>query len=153
MSKSAHRIKSVTATASPTQSTYLLRVEWASGSESTVDLADTIARVPFFAPLKAPELFCQAKVGEWGWDVTWPGGIDMAADRLLSLGLEQSGRADNAKLREWMWSNQLTLTEAANALGMTTRSISAYGTGKRPVPRYISLACKGWEVERRALKA
>ena len=27
---------------------------------------------------------------------------------------------------------------------MTSRTISAYGTGARPVPRYIALACKGW---------
>jgi len=38
-------------------------------------------------------------------------------------------------------------TQAAQALGMTPRTISAYGSGKRPVPRYIALAVKGWEAE------
>ena len=37
----------------------------------------------------------------------------------------------------------------AQALGMTSRTISAYGTGARLVPRYIALACKGWEVAQR----
>ena len=32
---------------------------------------------------------------------------------------------------------------------MTSRTISAYGTGARPVPRYIALACKGCEAEHR----
>jgi hypothetical protein len=30
---------------------------------------------------------------------------------------------------------------------MTSHTLSAYGTGSRPVPRYIALACKGWEDE------
>ena len=49
----------------------------------------------------------------------------------------------------WRVRNGLSLTEAAAALGMTTRTVSAYGSGERPVPRYIVLACKGWEAERR----
>ena len=46
--------------------------------------------------------------------------------------------------------NGLSLTEAAKELGMTPRTMSAYGTGQRPVPRYIALACKGWEKENNA---
>jgi len=45
----------------------------------------------------------------------------------------------------------LSLADAAKALGMTPR-MSAYGTGKRPVPRYIALACKGWDAERNGLE-
>ena len=30
---------------------------------------------------------------------------------------------------------------------MTPRTLSAYGTDNRPVPRYIALACKGWDAE------
>ena len=39
------------------------------------------------------------------------------------------------------------LAAAALALEMTPRTMSAYGTGARPVPRYVALACKGWELE------
>jgi hypothetical protein len=46
----------------------------------------------------------------------------------------------------------LSLADAAKALGMIPRTMSAYGTGKRPVPRYIALACKGWEAERNGLE-
>lgn len=42
---------------------------------------------------------------------------------------------------------RLPLPQAAKALGMTVRTMSAYGTGARPVPRYVALACKGWEAE------
>ncbi len=144
MSNPAHRIKSAHVVRA-----YVVHVQWANGGESDIDLAATIDATAFFEPLKDKRKFRQAKAGEWGWDVTWPNGIDMAADRLLSLALEQSGRTENARLREWMVAHQLTLADAANALGMTPRTISAYGTGKRPVPRYISLACKGWELEQR----
>jgi hypothetical protein len=47
--------------------------------------------------------------------------------------------------------NGLSLADAAKALGMTPR-MSAYGTGKRPVPRYIALACKGWDADRNGLE-
>lgn len=30
---------------------------------------------------------------------------------------------------------------------MTARTMSAYGTGAHPAPRYIALAVKGWETE------
>ena len=88
---------------------HLLHVEWANGGESDIDLSETIAATVFFAPLKDRKIFKQARAGEWGWDVTWPDGVDMAADRLLSLALAQSGKAENAKLREWMVANRLTL--------------------------------------------
>lgn len=48
---------------------------------------------------------------------------------------------------QWRAEHGLTLTQAAQALGMTPRTMSAYGMGSRPVPRYVALACKGWEVE------
>lgn len=54
-----------------------------------------------------------------------------------------------ARLREWMASNRMTLADAARALGMTSRTLNDYETGARPVPRYVALACKGWEAEQR----
>ena len=144
MSKPAHRIKSAHALRP-----YVLHVNWANGGESDIDLSSVISITSFFAPLVDADTFMAAEAGEWGWDVTWPMGVDMAADRLLSLALEQDGKAENARLREWMASNRMTLADAARALGMTSRTINAYGTGARPVPRYIALACKGWEAEYR----
>ncbi|MDP2430893.1 MAG: DUF2442 domain-containing protein [Pseudomonadota bacterium] len=140
MSKPAHRIKSA-----HTVRPHVLHVEWANGGASDIDLSATIAATPFFAPLKDAAVFMAARAGEWGWDVVWPGGVDMAADQLLYLALEQAGKADNARLRKWMANNGMTLNDAATALGMTPRTISAYGSGARPVPRTVALACIGWE--------
>lgn len=142
MSKPAHKIKSAISIRP-----FVLHIEWANGTSSDIDLTSTIERVAFFSPLRSHDVFMQAKAGDFGWDVVWPGGIDMAADRLLVLALEQSGKADNARFREWLSANRLTLADAAKAIGVTSRTINQYGTGARPVPRYITLACKGWESE------
>lgn|GEM_PF-2206193 len=46
----------------------------------------------------------------------------------------------------WMKSHQLSLTTAAEALGISRRMIAHYRTGSRAIPKIVSLACKGWEV-------
>ncbi|MFI4887052.1 MAG: hypothetical protein ACHQIF_16015, partial [Steroidobacterales bacterium] len=42
--------------------------------------------------------------------------------------------------------NGLSLTAAAQALHLTRRTIIYYSTGAKPIPVYIGLACKGWEL-------
>lgn len=49
----------------------------------------------------------------------------------------------------WMDRNGLSLSTAADALGMTRRMMAHYRTGSRAIPRVVALACKGWEAERR----
>ena len=48
---------------------------------------------------------------------------------------------------QWRARNGLSLANAAQALGTSTRTISAYGSGKRAVPRYMALACKDWSAD------
>ena len=48
----------------------------------------------------------------------------------------------------WMARNALSLSSAAEALGMTRRMMAHYRSGTRPVPRIVALACLGWEVIR-----
>lgn len=93
MSKPAHRIKSAQALRP-----YVLHVNWANGGESDIDLSSVISITPFFAPLADTDTFMAAEAGEWGWDVTWPMGVDMATDRLLSLALEQDGKSPLARV-------------------------------------------------------
>ncbi|MCX2813157.1 MULTISPECIES: helix-turn-helix domain-containing protein [Pseudomonas] len=38
-----------------------------------------------------------------------------------------------------------TLDQAAEALGVSPRSISRYSSGREAVPRTLALACLGWE--------
>ena len=74
--------------------------------------------------------------------------IQIGADTLWLDAQAQNTTDYNARIfARWRARNGLTLAAAAQALEMTPRTMSAYGTGARPVPRYVALACKGWELE------
>jgi len=81
--------------------------------------------------------------------VEWPDlDIQIGADTLWLDAQAQNAADENTRIfARWRARHGLSLKDAAAALGITPRTISAYGTCKRPVPRYIALACKGWEVE------
>ena len=45
----------------------------------------------------------------------------------------------------WMHRNGLSLSTAADALGISRRMVSYYRTAHKSIPRAIWLACLGWE--------
>jgi len=49
----------------------------------------------------------------------------------------------------WRWKHGLSLTAAADALGLSRRTIAYYVSGEQEVPRTVLLALKGWEQEER----
>ena len=87
---------------------------------------------------------------DMGWTAEWPElDIQIGANTLLLDAEAQNALDENTRIfLEWRVKNGLSLEDAAHALGMTPRTMSAYGTGRRPVPRYIALACIGWETRR-----
>jgi len=129
---------------------YRLRLAFINGSRCTLDFAPLLAESPGLAPLRNEAAFTKATViaGE-GWAVVWPEhDIQIGADTLWLDSQAQNAPDENSRIfARWRARNGLSLAAAAKALGLTTRTISAYGTGERPVPRYIALACKGWEAE------
>ena len=140
------RLKAVTALPG-----HRLELTFVDGSQRVVSLAQDIARLPGLAPLADPQVFAGAQVIEGeGWTVEWEAvDIQIGADTLLLEALAQAAADDNTRtFLSWRARNGLSLAEAGRALGLTPRTISAYGTGTRRVPRYIALACKGWEFER-----
>jgi hypothetical protein len=48
----------------------------------------------------------------------------------------------------WMHRNKLSLSGAADALGISRRMVSYYRRAHKAIPRSIWLACLGWEVTR-----
>jgi len=86
-------------------------------------------------------------VEEWGGGVTWDGEglLSLAATTLYRLACEQAGDATRL-FDAWMMRHGLSATAAAQALGMTRRTVIHCRTGSRPVPKVVGLACKGWEV-------
>ena len=142
MRKNSFRLADVTALP-----TYKLEITYTDGSLITVDLEKLINAFEAFAALKDLSEFASATVTDFGFTIEWSCGASLDSDRLFEMGLEQTGMIANAHFRRWQDANQLSLTQAALAIGLTRRTISQYRTGKRPVPRTVSLACKGWEVE------
>lgn len=129
---------------------YRLRLTFVDSSVYTVSLADEFDKFPGLQPLRDPAAFAKACVIEGeGWTVEWPDhDIQIGADTLWLDAQAQNAEDENTRIfTQWRRQNGLTLPQAAKALGMTARTMSAYGTGARPVPRYVALACKGWEVE------
>lgn len=100
--------------------------------------------------LRDAEFFARVTLGEGGHSIEWPGDLDIGADTLWELALRQNGRADAAEFIRWRWKHGLSLTQAAEAIGMSRRQIAYYASGEHEVPRTVLLACKGWEVEQQA---
>ena len=123
-----------------------LSIDWSTGETLSVNL--TALATPPFDAWQSPAFFAQMQLEAWGGHgLDWPGGLSLDADRLYALCREQAVSPAARAFDAWMQRNRLSLTAAAQALGMTRRSITAYRTGNRPVPRTVALACKGWEVE------
>ncbi|MBK5276585.1 MAG: DUF2442 domain-containing protein [Desulfuromonadales bacterium] len=127
-----------------------LAISWSTGENLAIDLTNTIKHHSIFAPLSDPATFSQVVVEEWGHGLDWPGGLDMGADRLYQLCREQAGLLSPVAFDGWIKKNSLSLTTAADALGMTRRMIAHYRSGSRPIPKTVQLACIGWETLKKA---
>lgn len=127
-----------------------LRITWSTDEEFEVDLAEPITRLNTLAPLRDPTFFARVQIGEWGHSVHWNDEIDLGADRLYERCKEQAGELSPRQFDAWMKQHQLSLTTAADALGLSRRMIAHYRTGSRPIPKVVGLACKGWEVQHKS---
>jgi hypothetical protein len=56
-----------------------------------------------------------------------------------------TGEVSHQMFDLWMTRNGLSLTTAAEALGLSRRMVSYYRTAHKPIPRQTWLACLGWE--------
>lgn len=128
----------------------VLKASYTDGRIITVDMNGSIRDYAVFAPLSDNAEFATAKVVDWGWSLEWDCGATIDCDRLIELALEQSGLAENVAFRQWQDRNGLSLSAAAEAIGLTRRTVSQYRTGARPVSRTVALACKGWEAMKKA---
>ncbi|MGH8255580.1 MAG: DUF2442 domain-containing protein [Steroidobacteraceae bacterium] len=127
---------------------YTLTIAFMNGRALAINLRDFVHRFKGLRPLRDPAVFACADVGEDGFSLVWPGDLDVGADQLYEMALEQNGRRDAAAFIRWRWRNKLSLSEAANALGLSRRMVSYYESGEQEVPRTVLLALKGWEAER-----
>lgn len=130
---------------------FKMKLAFRNGSDYIVDFLPFFAESKGLAPLRDPLAFAKATVDPDGWVVEWlEFDIQIGADTLWLDAQAQHAPEENTRIfTQWRARHGLSLADAAEALGMTVRTMSSYGSGSRPVPRYIALACIGWEVKQR----
>ena len=134
-------IKTVTATPPAT-----LALGWSDGTTAAIDLAQFI-RERRLRALRDPLMFAQVRLGDWGHSVVWPEGTELGAEKLWLETLTATGRSDTRAFLEWRLRHGLSLSETAQALGLSRRMVAYYSNGEKRVPRPILLACRGWEAD------
>jgi hypothetical protein len=124
-----------------------LVVAWDDGRRAEIDLAPLIAARKGLAPLADPDLFHRVHVSDDGWSIEFPQcGIDFASAQLRRWADEQAGEAmPAATFRAWMEGHGLTLDRAADALGLSRRTVAYYLSGEQPVPKTVMLATEGYD--------
>lgn len=128
---------------------YLLRLSYADGKVFDVDLRPWIETTDALRPLSNPTLFAGASLGAGGCYVEWvQDELDLAADNLRNLAIEQAGGIGHERIWNWLCDNRLTLEQAAAALGISRRMLIYYRDGEKPIPRAVWLACLGWDAVR-----
>jgi hypothetical protein len=131
-----------------------LVITWKGGAESLIDVAPHLARYVIFAPLnpsargkaRGQALFRTVTVGDWGWCVHWTDDMEIAADMLWRLALEQGA----AWLRAWRAAHGMTQQQAARALGVSPRMWRYYEAGTHLLPKTVRLAAIGLDAQARA---
>jgi hypothetical protein len=124
-----------------------LELDWNTRETLRLDLAPLVKQYAALVPLREEAVFAALRVDDWGHALEWPDGLELGADRLYELSREQAGLPTASQFNAWMERYHLSLTDAANALGMTRRMMTHYRTGSRPIPKVVMLACRGWETD------
>ncbi|HXQ51473.1 MAG TPA: hypothetical protein VN802_10300 [Stellaceae bacterium] len=145
--KKQPRIEAVTA-----EKPYRVLVAWSKGAApDRVDLDDLVQSLKGLAPLRDAALFRKVRVKEWGWAIEWPrrgGGLDVGAETLWRLALEQKGEAMPAhQFARWRTRHKLDFDEAAKALGLSRRMVIYYDQGQKPIPKTVWLATLGYDAK------
>jgi Protein of unknown function (DUF2442) len=128
-----------------------LNVTWDDGRNGPIDLSLIIAHRPALAPLANADEFAQAVISPNGWSLEWPCGIDFGGPQLRRWADEQGGETMAAHVfRRWVEGNALTLDRAAQALGLSRRTIAYYLSGEQPIPKTVMLATIGYDHQQAA---
>ena len=131
---------------------YNLRLTYADGEVLTVNLQPWIGSTKALYPLKNTDMFVKARRGLGGRSVDWTDGasieLDLGADNLRNLAVEQAGGIGHERIWNWLHVTELTLEQAALALGISRRMLIYNRDGEKSIPRSVWLACLGWEAVR-----
>jgi len=138
-----HRIASVVAD----PDTLRLTLRWKNGAVTVKELRRDIEHRPAFKPLRDPRRFLRVRVRDRGYSIAWAGtDVELSADALwyqarprdLPFPDEVMTATD---FKHWMRDRGLSLSTAAEALGLSRRVVAYYAGGSRRIPRVVFLAC------------
>lgn len=130
---------------------YRLRTVWSTGETLEIDVEERLRRHKRLAPVLDPEVFSRVHVSEWGNSIEWFD-EEFGADNVYAWAREQAGEVSHEMFDEWMTRNGLSLSGAAEALGISRRMVSYYRTAHKLIPRQTWLACLGWEAVKPAAR-
>lgn len=123
---------------------YHLRTSWNTGETLDVSVLQPLQSHSDLAPILQLDVFKRVHLSEWGNSVEWFD-EEFAADNLYAWAKEQAGEVSHQMFDDWMRRNQLSLTTAAEKLGMSRRMVGYYRTAQKAIPKTVWLACLGWE--------
>lgn len=123
---------------------YCLRTHWSTGEVLEVDVGAILRKHAALKPLLDPKVFARVHIGEWGSSIEWFD-EEFGADNVYAWAKEQAAEVSHEMFDSWMTRNGLSLSSAAEALGISRRMVSYYRTAHKAIPRVIWLACLGWE--------
>lgn len=122
-----------------------LALTFADGHQATVSLKEWARRKPLRA-LADAAVFKRGRANAAGSYVVFiPDDLELAADNLRNLAVEQAGGIGHERLWNWMDRHALTQERAAAAIGISRRMLNYYLSGAKPIPLTVWLACVGWE--------
>jgi hypothetical protein len=125
-----------------------LNVLWSDAAQAEIDLQSWLDK-PAFAALRDKAEFAKVQLGDWGHSLVWPSGVEAGADALWLETLSATRRDDTRAFLDWRLRHGLSLTRAAEALGLSRRMVAYYSNGEKPVPKTVLLACRGWKAGKR----
>lgn len=130
-----------------------LALTFADGYRATVDLKEWSRRKPL-RELADAAVFAKARVDARGGYVVWiEDDLELAADNLRNLAVEQAGGIGHERLWNWMHRHSLTQERAAAAIGISRRMLNYYLSGAKSIPLTVWLACLGWESQQHKQEA
>ena len=123
---------------------YRLSTTWSTGEVLEIDISN-VMRGSAFVEIRKPEVFGNVRTD--GFSIEWFD-TELGPDNVYAWAKEQASEVSQEMFGGWMYRNKLSLSGAAEALGIGRRMVSYYRTAHKAIPRSIWLACLGWEVMR-----
>ena len=146
--KALPRIKAV----SPGRAPLTLKVEWADGEKSKVDLTGLVHQSRHFQGFaEDPVAFRQVKPDEFGTGIEWENGLDYSARTLKTLADEQKP-VPGKYLKKFEVTYSLSTDETAKLLDVTPRTIKNWRKAPE-LPRTVYITLRRFEHDPTAFAA